>query len=123
MEVKDNFSIFNLFLDKKVKITADGISFWVRVPTIREFCLEEGLNAVYHIWCLPDDQRQKIIPTPTEDSFSFVVTLLFQLGIYKEYNIIVNQFKEALAFFIPNIEIDYKNKQLMVNSLIITSEI
>jgi hypothetical protein len=106
-----------------VKITADGISFWVRVPTIREFCLEEGLNAVYHIWCLPDDQRKKIIPIQTEDSFSFVVTLLFQLGIYKEYSIITNQFKEALAFFIPNIEIDYKNKQLMVNSLIITSEI
>ena len=49
MTIKDNFSLFNLFLDKKVKITVDKESFYVRVPTIREFCLEEEINAVFHM--------------------------------------------------------------------------
>jgi hypothetical protein len=49
MLIKDNYSLFNLFLDKKVKITVDQKSFYVRVPTIKEFSLDEKINAVYHM--------------------------------------------------------------------------
>ena len=49
MEIKDNFNIFNLFLNKKVKIVVDGHSFFIRVPTIKEITENETINAIYHI--------------------------------------------------------------------------
>ena len=49
MEIRDNFNIFNLFLDKHVKIYVDNKFFRIRVLTIREFCVEETYNAMYHM--------------------------------------------------------------------------
>jgi hypothetical protein len=49
VEIKDNFSIFNLFLDKKVKIYVGSKTFLLKVPTIREFSLNDEINAVYHM--------------------------------------------------------------------------
>ena len=49
MEIRDSFNIFNLFLDKHVKIYVDNKFFRVRVLTIREFCMEETYNAMYHM--------------------------------------------------------------------------
>lgn len=123
MEIKDNFSIFNLFLDKKVKIFVDNHTFQVRVPTIREFSLEDKVNAIYHMWVLPEDKLQTILPIPCEDSFEFINNLIFQMGIYKEYSTIVNTTKEVLSFFMPEFEIDYKHKQLIVDGITITREI
>lgn len=123
MTIKDNFSLFNLFLDKKVKITVDKESFYVRVPTIREFCLEEEINAVFHMWTLPLDQLEKILPIKTDTSFDLVSNMFFQFGMYKEYSGIVDNFQHALEFFIPNIEIDYKNKELTIGNITITNDI
>lgn len=123
MTIKDNFSLFNLFLDKKVKITVDKESFFVRVPTVREFCTEEDINAVFHMWTLPSDQLEKILPIKIDTSFDLVSNIFFQFGMYKEYSNIVDNFKHALEFFIPNVKIDYKNKQLTVESIIITNDI
>lgn len=123
MVIKDNFSIFNLFLDKKVKLTTQEGFFYIRIPTIKEFCLEEKINAVFHIWTLPEEQRQKLIPVEVQSSFELLTTILFQLAIYKEYSVIAQQFKEALQFFIPKIEINNKEKQLVINNVILTTEI
>ena len=123
MEIKDNFNIFNLFLDKKVKIFVDQEVFQVKLPTIREFIQMDKINATYHIWILSTDKMKSIIPIPCEDSFDLVNNILFKLGIYKEYSSIINSFKEALEFFIPNIIIDYKNKKLIVDNITITTEI
>ena len=123
MEIKDNFSIFNLFLDKHVKIQVDGGSFLIKTPTIREFSLNEQANAVYHIWVLNQEERKQIIPIPCKSSFELLNAVLFQFSIYKEYSEITSKFKEALAFFIPNIEINNKNKQLIVDGITITEEI
>ena len=49
MEIKDNFSIFNLFLDKKVKVFVENKMFCVKLPTIREFTQGDKINAVYHM--------------------------------------------------------------------------
>jgi hypothetical protein len=65
----------------------------------------------------------KIIPIKTENSFSFVLAIVFSLGIYKEYFSVADNFIEALKFFIPGVEIDYKNKQLIVDDITITEEI
>ena len=123
MDIKDNFSIFNLFLDKHVKIYTSEGNFRIRVLTIREFCLDETYNAMYHMWTLPSSKLEKTLPIKTETSLKLVHNLLFQLGMYKEYSGIVEKTREALEFFIPNIEIDYADKQLIVDDIIITEEI
>jgi hypothetical protein len=64
-----------------------------------------------------------MVPIPVEDSFHFINIVLFQIGMYKEYQSVVNNFKTTLQFFIPNINIDYKQKELKVDDIIITNEI
>ena len=123
MVIRDNFNIFNLFLDKKVKIYIDEKTLYVRVPTIREFSSIDQINAVYHMWILPSDKLETIIPIKSNNSLEFVKNVLFQLGMYKEFSNIANLFKISLNFYIPNIEIDYKNKQLIVDDITITEEI
>ena len=49
--------------------------------------------------------------------------MFFQFGMYKEYSGIVDNFQHALEFFIPNIEIDYKNKELTIGNITITNDI
>ena len=67
------------------------------------------------------DKMEQIIHC--NSSFEFVNNILFQLGIYKEYNSALKSFKEGLHFFIPDIEIDYKNKKLIVDDITITEEV
>lgn len=121
--IKDNFDIFTLFLDKKVKIYIDKKFFYVRVPTIRELCLDEVLNGTYNLWIAPLNKIKTLIPEQVEDSFDFVKTVIFQLGIYKEFRETVNNFKKTLNFFIPGIQIDFANQQFIINDIIITTEI
>ena len=123
MEIKDNFNLFNLFLDKKVKISIDKKSFYVRVPTVREFCMEEEINSMFHMWTLSSEQLEKTLPIKTTTSFELLNNIIFQLGMYREYSNILKNFNNALKFFIPGIEIDYQNKKLIVDGIIITEEI
>ena len=123
MEIRDNFNLFNLFLEKKVKIFVDKTSFYVRVPTIKEFSLQETINGIYHVWNLPTDKLKEIIPLPCENSLDLTKAILFQLGIYKEYSSISDNIKEGLNFFIPGVEIDYKNKELIIEDITITEQI
>ena len=123
MEIRDNFNIFNLFLDKHVKIYVDNKFFRVRVLTIREFCVEETYNAIYHMWTLPSSQIEKTLPILTRTSFELVYNILFQMGIYKEFSGITTSMVNALEFFLPELEIDYQNKQLIVDNIIITEDI
>ena len=123
MEIRDNFNIFNLFLDKQVKIYVNQKFFFLKVPTIREISLNDQLNAVYHMWLLPVDQMSTIVPVEHKESLDLIRNVLFQFGIYKEYTALVNGFKTVLQFFIPNIQIDFKNKQLIVDNITITNEV
>lgn len=123
MEIRDSFNIFNLFLDKHVKIYVDNKFFRVRVLTIREFCMEETYNAMYHMWTLPSSKIEKILPISTKTSFELVHNIIFQMGIYKEFSSITTSMMSALEFFLPELEIDYQNKQLIVDNIIITQDI
>ena len=49
MEIKDNFNIFNLFLDKNIKIYIDKNIIRVRVPSIKDMQLNDVLNSTYHM--------------------------------------------------------------------------
>ena len=123
MTITDNFNLFNLFLDKRVKISVDKQSFYIRVPTIREFCIEEKINAVYHIWNLPVDKLKKFTIMPCASSYELTCTIIFELGAYREYKDILASFKEALGFIFPTLQIDMTNKKLIVNDVTITEEI
>ena len=123
MAIKDNFSIFNLFLDKKVKIiTSDG-SFFIRVPTVKEFSLNDQINAVYHILGLPEEKRKHLVPFEVKSSLDLIHTIIFKISIYKEYNKIAEQFCEALKFFIPDVDINYELQKIIINNITINEEI
>ena len=123
MTIRDNFGIFNLFLDKKVKIFVDNKSFMMKVPTIKEFCLDEKFNAVYHIVNLPSDKMRKFTVIPCETSFELLNTIVFNLGRFKEYKDVLESFKYFLSLILPNIVIDFENKNFTINNIIMTSEI
>ena len=123
MKIEDNFSLFNLFLDKHVKITVDGDSFKVRVPTIKELSLNDQLNAAYHLWILPQKKLKTIAVVPFNSSFEFLNGIIFHLGIYKEYSEVAKNFREALEFFIPGVEIDFSNKQITIEGITMTEEV
>ena len=123
MVIKDNFSIFNLFLDKNVKISIDKQSFRVHLPTIREFSTHDKINAVYHMWTMPSEKIKASNPFHREGSFAFVHDIIFNVGQYKEYSEVAKNFKEILEFFIPGVVLDYQNKKIIVDSITITEEI
>lgn len=123
MTLKDNYNLFNLFFNKHVKIYVDQKYFHLRLPSIKDFNFNEILNSTYHIWTSPIEKLQTMMPVLCENSFDFVLHTLFQMGIYKEYTSITQNFINTLNFLIPEIKIDYKNKNLMVNDIIITNEI
>ena len=123
MEIRDNYSIFNLFLDKKIKVFIDREFFYVHVPNIKDFYLNDKINGVFHIWTSSQEKIQKMSVIPCETSYDFLKIVLFNLGAYKEYSSIAEDFKKALDFFIPSIQIDYKNKELIVEDITITEQI
>lgn len=45
------------------------------------------------------------------------------MGIYKEFSSIATTMVDALEFFLPELEIDYQNKQLIVDNITITEDI
>jgi hypothetical protein len=66
---------------------------------------------------------EKTLPIKTTTSFELLNNIIFQLGMYREYSNILKSFNNVLKFFIPGIEIDYQNKKLIVDGIIITEEI
>ena len=123
MEIKDNFSLFGLFMDKHVKIIIDKQYFQIRVPSIKDFYTNDMVNATYHLWTASAVEIYKVVPIKVNTSFEFVNVILFQFAIYKEFESYVKMIQEMLTWFIPNIEIDNYNKKLTVNNITITEEI
>lgn len=123
MEIKDNFNIFNLFLDKNIKIYIDKNIIRVRVPSIKDMQLNDVLNSTYHMWTLPSDKMDKLLSIPLSGSFELITRIIFQLGMYKEYSEVTKNFQQALEFFIPDISFNFKSKQLIVDDITITEEI
>ena len=123
MEIKDNFNLFNLFLDKHVKVYVDNKVFQVRMPSVKEFHLKEDLNIAYHLWTSSMEKNKKILPIETDSSLQFVKVIIFHLGMYKEYSLLADKMKTGLLFFIPNVNIDFKQKELIIEGITITEEI
>jgi hypothetical protein len=52
-----------------------------------------------------------------------VQVLLFELGQYSQFRGLANSCADSLAIVLPGIVIDYKNKNLTINDVTITTEI
>lgn len=124
MKLDDNFSLFNLFLDKKVRMYIDNKFIYIRVPTIRDLQLNDYVNATYHIANTDTKKLQKMAGSvEISSSLDYIKLLIFQLGMFQEYSELVSNIKTGLEFFIPGVEIDFKSKQLIVDNITITQEI
>lgn len=122
MEIRDDFNLFKLFLEKTVNVYVDGTLFKIKVPIIKDLYLNNTINATYHLITLGDSERKKVIQN-VESSFEFVNTIIFQLGIYKEYSTLAQTIISGLRELLPGVKIDYTNKQFIIGDLIITDEI
>lgn len=59
MTIKDNYSITDLFFQKKVTIFVDNQSFVLRVPTLADFYNQPTLNRVLYLWHLSLEEISK----------------------------------------------------------------
>lgn len=124
MKLDDNFSLFNLFLDKKVRMYINNKFIYIRVPTIRDLQLNDYVNATYHIATTDTKKLQKMASSvEISSSLDYIKLLIFQLGMFQEYSELVSNIRTGLEFFIPGVEIDFKSKQLIVDNITITQEI
>lgn len=124
MAISDNYNLFNLFLTKRVKIRVDNKDFEINLPSVKDLSLSDTINATYHIMTMSDKEVRKSLPIDhVENSLDFVNMIVFELGKYQEYSHTAQTIKEGLSFFIPNVVLDYKNKQLIVDNIIITKEV
>ena len=122
MNIKDDYNLFKLFLEKTITIYVDNTYFQIKVPTIKDLYLNSTINATYHLITLGESEREKIIPN-LKDSFAFIEAIVFQLGMYKEYSKLAQTIVSGLRELLPGVEIDYANKQFVIEDLIITDEI
>ena len=131
MKITSNFSITKLFSSKDVLISVieddDNNSlkktFILKIKTIRDLLEDLDWNGALHIYCMSVDEWRKIIPMEKQESFGYLELVLFELGKYRQYSDFADNLRDYLSEIIPDLEIDYKIKQLRVNDIIITSEI
>lgn len=121
--IKDNFSLMSLFATKKTSIYIGRGSFVIQHKTIRDFYADPEWNATYNLWSKTETEIEKELKIKVDTSFDFVCMVIFNLGQYREYSGVANNFKKYLKEIIPNININHKEKQLIVNNITITPEI
>ena len=123
MRIQDNFDLIRLFINKFITISVDNQEFNLRIPTISELLLHKELSISYNLWTASLEKLQKDSGLKCDSSLEFVLKLLVELNIYKEFENLSRFFETALQFFIPDLTIDYIKKHLIVNEIIITDEV
>ena len=123
MRIQDNFDLIRLFINKFITISVDNQDFNLRVPTISDLLLNKELSISYNLWTASLEKLQKDSGLKCDSSLEFVLKILFELNIYKEFENLSRFFETALQFFIPDVTIDYVKKHLIVNEIIITDEV
>lgn len=122
MEFKVDFNITRLFIDKKALLSIDQQTILIYCPAIREYYVNIGWNAIYHLWTTPENDFNKL-PYQVQTPFDIVYILLFELGKYDQFKQLANFCAEALQLVLPDINIDYSHKKIAVKGVTITTEI
>lgn len=105
MKLTDNFSVFNLFLDRSITIIVDDrYSFNIIPPSLKELKTNLDVSRAYYLWRSTDQQR-KILPKAAS-GFVFLYAVIFTFGMYQEVKTLRTSLIKALETIIPGIKID-----------------
>ena len=118
MRIQDNFDLIRLFINKFITVSVNNQEFNLRVPTVSELLLHKELSISYNLWTTSLEKLQKDSGLKCDSSLEFVLKMLFELNIYKEFEVLSRTFETALNFLIPDLTIDYIKKCLIVNPIL-----
>ena len=122
-EISSNYSITQLFISKHIRIVADNQVFTLVLKPVRDIVQDVEWNGAYHFFVMDVEEWRKIIPLELPEPFDYLMTMIFDMGAYKQYSHIALTLRRFLEEMIPGLKIDFKNRQLVVDKIIITSEI
>lgn len=126
MEITSNYSILNLFVkdNKEVKVFIGNQIIVLHLKSLKEFFSNDEWTTCYTVICR-DDYRKKLLPTQYQspDSLTEIKNIIFEFGMYKQYTKIVTLLREQLSTLIQDLSFDFKQKELIANNVIITSDI
>lgn len=124
MIIENNYSITQLFAKKEIKIVIDKKQiFSIKIPIIRDLYEDTKWSNIFFLWTRTPADAQKYYYKKIETSLDIITLIVFDSSQYRECSELSKQYKEYLEKWIPNIEFDYKNQQLKVNSITITTDI
>jgi len=125
MEITDNFSITRLFATKIISIIIDKKNkINIHCKPVRAFYSDDKWNSIFHLWTMNEAQWLKLFPKiKLNYTYDYVKTIIFELGMYKEYNSIANQMVDVLKEICPTAEIIYAEKIIKIDGVTIISEI
>ena len=124
MIIENNYSITQLFVNKEIKIIIDKKqSFTIRVPVVRDLYEDTKWSNVFFLWTRTPSDAQKYYYKKIDTTLDIIKLIVFDGAQYQEASELSKDYKRYLEKWIPNIEFDYQNQQLKVNSITITTDI
>lgn len=123
MAIRDNLSLSRLFISKQVTVFVNQTSFTVKIKTIKDFFEDDQWNAIYHLWTLPVEKAQQMLPIKINSPWEGVNTVLFRLGAYDKFREICSLFTKYISEILPDVNIDFATKEIRLKDIIMTDEI
>ena len=131
MFLESNYSITRLFLDKTVTIIVReeekapiSWKFNLILKPIKEMFLNDQWNISYHLLTNSDYKNMMLLKKDVNiSSFEAIKLLLCDLGKYDKFRLMADALIQSLGEIIPNLEIDFQNRELKIDNHIITEEI
>lgn len=125
MQIKDNFSITQLFLNKTVNVYIDNKqAFTLTAQPVKAFYEDNNWNAAYHIFSMNLKMWSELIPNVNiTETWDYITAVLFQLSQFQQYKAIGDTIEHGLSCICPKCEINWHDKLVKFNDTIITPEI
>ena len=123
MTIKDNYSITQLFVKKEIKIFVDNKPFTLFLPTLRDLYEDEKWSNIFFLWTRTIKDAQKYYYKKVDTALDMINLIVFDAGQYKEYKELHDYYEFYLRRWLPEIEIDYVQKQFKIKDIIINNDI
>lgn len=126
MEIKSDYSISKLFVNKTISIFVEGKIIKLKLRTLRDFYEDRDWNTFYHIISMSETSLAKTLKMQ-EDTFKdktqydIIKFLIFDLGQFiqfkKIYTIFLDQFNKLFDKF------EFKQREFVIDDVTIDSDI
>lgn len=123
MDIKNNYSLTQLFATKDITIWVDGKSFLMHLPTLRDLYKDTRWNNIFFLWTRTPKEAQKYYYQPINSSYDIIQLIIFDAVQYQEYIELCKSFQKYIEKLFDNVEYDYQQKLLVINGITITTEI